>query len=237
MALFIFTVGLISVPSDSSEISSANLFGKFYFSSKNSEKLAFTYERKANRLGDLVEVTFKDSSGAEAAREILRYQNGALVTYEMEQLQTGEKSLIKISEKSVEMQYSSKKKKLKKNKFKRPREFIVPPQIPDFVKANLSKLTNGKRVKTKIGIPHVNTYYTFVVSSMKSKKGWFVFKPANFFVSLLAPNLEVQMDVQSGKLLGANGPTLLYYKKKTKDKKWKAFTGRAEFSQPKKGKK
>ena len=133
------------------------LTGAIYQLGSHPDRILFTFRRTSIRAGSTVQVLreYLPPDGALAARERAVYENGRLVSFEVEQLQTGAKGSATLREdrlrdnrQSISFDYLAKPGARIEKKSEGPRKAVlISDMIPSFLLDHWNELTNGAAVK------------------------------------------------------------------------------------------
>jgi hypothetical protein len=173
------------------------LTGSIY--EKAGGRLIFTFRRTATQTGDVVYVLrdFHNPDGSLAARERVRYQGGRLVSFELDETQTGATGQAVVESLSnqrqrVRFEYTTRsggkeKRRQKSETLRDP--VLISDMLPGFIVEHWAELSRGDTVKFRyIVVPRLETvafklrWYTTAVVGGKKFLG-IKMEPANAFIA------------------------------------------------------
>ena len=144
------------------------LTGAIYAGSSEPSNLLFTFRRTADRTGSTVRVLreYQATNGAAAARERVTYEQGRLVSFEWESLQTGARGKATLQsepqhslKQKISFQYGRGPGSKTESKAEGPRkDVLINDMLPSFLVNHWEDLMKGESVKFRfIVLPRLET--------------------------------------------------------------------------------
>ena len=196
--------------------------GKVY--RRGSQKAELLFSLKAERKAELWADHYADAQGAEAITERVFLKDGKAERYEFDDKQEQGLGVLEVQEKGLQLSWTQDGKTKTKN-VDRPDNLTFGPLYPELLRQNFDKLLKGEKVFGTVPVlskDHLMTAELAFQRRPKLEHGdgrvCISMQPANWFVSLFFPPIDLYFNEKTQVLEDVHGMSLL--KEKVKDE-WK----------------
>lgn len=195
----------------------ADFSGQLYRRGSQKGELLFTLQ--AQRSEALWVDHYKDARGQDAVIERVLLKNGQPIRYEFDDRQRGGLGSVDVRPDGLLLRWAQ-DGAVKEKKAPLPKSLVFGPLYPDLLRQRWDELLEGRRIEGTVPVLSAERLMTATLAfkrAPKKDKGdgslCVEMKPANWFVALIFPPIDLHFDPASRRLLNVQGMSLLREKK------------------------
>ncbi len=218
------------------------LKANFYELDSNLKTKAFHWTKELEKKSDSQHFEIAksfDLSDKLLVKQTTEFKNDQFVQFEVEELQTKKKGLIKVKGEKVFFKYYENGKLDKEDDEKLKKNFVVPSTLISYIKKNWETLANGDTVKIRFGVwsrAETVGFKLFKERTFKDNETEVIeikMKPSSFIIAALVDPLFFRFNKAGTRLLTMKGRVA---PKKKKGKKWKDWDAEGVYEEVAKAK-
>lgn len=229
-------LGLVLILLQSQGLFGAELYGfKGTLYRRHTQKQERLFELAATRSAVLWEDRYRDARGAEAVIERVRFEDGKPAAYEFDDRQRGGLGSVRVEGGQWVLAWTQ-GDAVKEKRVAAPKDPLFGPLYPSLLAARWDDLMAGKSVEGTVPVLSQERLMTATLAFRRVPKKdrgdgslCVEMKPANWFVALFFPPIDLHLDPQSKRLLNVQGMSLLREKVKGD---WKMTEVDLDYSYP-----